>query len=249
MMLARTATVIATWMVYGLCLACVGCEHIQEHSTRDPEVLRPSEVLSFPALYQQNCSGCHGANGKNGAAISLANPVYLALAGEEHLREVVSKGVHGGLMPAFARSSGGTLTDQQVNVLVQGLVHQWGKPDLVAGQNPPTYAATSPGDAARGQEVYNAFCARCHGPTGEGNAFDRKGTSGKLGSIVDPSYLALISDQNLRSITIAGRPDEDMPDWRSDGSQPLTDQQITDVVAWMASKRVGDPGQPYLSKR
>ena len=68
----------------------------------------------------------------------------------------------------------------------------------------------------------------------------------KLGSIVDPSYLALISDQNLRSIIIAGRPDEAMPDWRSDCSNtPMTDQQITDILAWLASKRVANPGQPY----
>jgi hypothetical protein len=66
-----------------------------------------------------------------------------------------------------------------------------------------------------------------------------------MGSIVDGSYLALISDQGLRSITIAGRPDEGMPDWRSDGAQPLTDQQITDIVAWLASKRTANPGQPY----
>ncbi len=36
-----------------------------------------------------------------------------------------------------------------------------------------------------------------------------------------------------------------MPDWRSDAAQPLTDQQITDIVAWLASKRTRDPGQPY----
>jgi cytochrome c oxidase cbb3-type subunit 3/ubiquinol-cytochrome c reductase cytochrome c subunit len=66
-----------------------------------------------------------------------------------------------------------------------------------------------------------------------------------LGSIVDPSYLALISDQNLRSILIAGRPDEAMPDWRGDASQPMTDQQITDILAWVASKRIANPGQPY----
>jgi cytochrome c oxidase cbb3-type subunit 3/ubiquinol-cytochrome c reductase cytochrome c subunit len=57
----------------------------------------------------------------------------------------------------------------------------------------------------------------------------------------------LISDQNLRSITIAGRPDEGMPDWRSDAAQPLTDQQTTDIVAWLASKRTADPGQPYVT--
>jgi hypothetical protein len=53
------------------------------------------------------------------------------------------------------------------------------------------------------------------------------------------------SDQNLRSIVIAGRPDEGKPDWRRDGPQPMTDQQITDVLAWLASKRVANPGQPY----
>jgi cytochrome c oxidase cbb3-type subunit 3/ubiquinol-cytochrome c reductase cytochrome c subunit len=62
---------------------------------------------------------------------------------------------------------------------------------------------------------------------------------------VNGSYLALISDQGLRSIVIAGRPDEGMPDWRTFGAQPMTDQQISDVVAWLASKRVADPGQPY----
>ena len=234
-------------MLYGICMASVGCGHVHDAAGRDPEVVRPGEVLSFPVLYQQNCSGCHGENGKNGPAISLANPVYLALAGEDHLRETVSKGVNGGLMPAFARSAGGTLTDQQVSAIVQGLIHQWGKPDVFTGL--PSYVATLSGDAVRGQQVYGDFCARCHGPAGEGGVSDRKGNSAKLGSIVDPSYLALISNQNLRSITIAGRPDEDMPDWRSDASQPLTDQQITDVVAWMASKRVANPGQPYLSQR
>jgi cytochrome c oxidase cbb3-type subunit 3/ubiquinol-cytochrome c reductase cytochrome c subunit len=36
-----------------------------------------------------------------------------------------------------------------------------------------------------------------------------------------------------------------MPDWRSDAAQPMTDQQITDILAWMASKRIANPGQPY----
>ena len=73
--------------------------------------------------------------------------------------------------------------------------------------------------------------------------------SGDVGSIVDGSYLALISDQGLRSLVIAGRPDEGMPDWRSDSSQPLTDQQITDLVAWLASKRTVNPGQPYPTRQ
>jgi mono/diheme cytochrome c family protein len=56
-------------------------------------VVRPEEVLAFPTLYKQNCAACHGENGRNGAAISLANPVYIALAGETHLQEVIANGV------------------------------------------------------------------------------------------------------------------------------------------------------------
>jgi mono/diheme cytochrome c family protein len=230
--------------LFAVCMAVAGCSRIPGRPGAGPEVLRPDEVLAFPALYKQNCAACHGENGKNGAAISLANPVYLAVAGEGTLQQVIAKGVSGKLMPPFAKSAGGMLTDRQVTVLAQGLL-QWGTPNLLAGQNPPPYLATLPGDAGRGQQAFTAFCARCHGETGEGDAGDRKSGSGKLGSIVNASYLALISDQNLRSITIAGRPDEGMPDWRSDGAQPMTDQQITDIVAWLASKRVADPGQPY----
>jgi cytochrome c oxidase cbb3-type subunit 3/ubiquinol-cytochrome c reductase cytochrome c subunit len=206
-------------------------------------VARPDEVLDFSTLYQANCAACHGVNGRNGAAISLANPVYLAIAGEDTVRQIAAKGVAGKLMPPFAKSAGGMLTDQQINVLAHGMVQQWSKADLLAGQSVPQYSSTTPGDAARGLQAFGTFCARCHGLNGEGTSGDSK--SGKVGSIVDASYLALISDQGLRSITIAGRPDEGMPDWRTDADQPLTDQQVTDIVAWLASKRTTTPGQVY----
>jgi mono/diheme cytochrome c family protein len=227
-------------------LVLVGCSRIPGRPGPGPEVVRPDEVLDFPTLYKANCAACHGQNGVNGAAISLANPVYLAVTGEENLREITAKGVLGKLMPPFAKSAGGMLTDQQINVLAHGMMQQWSRPDLFAGLSVPLYKAALQSDADRGQQAFSTFCARCHGVAGEGSAGDAK--SGKVGSIVDGSYLALISDQGLRSITIAGRPDEGMPDWRSDGAAPLTDQQITDIVAWLASKRTADPGQPYPTR-
>jgi cytochrome c oxidase cbb3-type subunit 3/ubiquinol-cytochrome c reductase cytochrome c subunit len=219
-------------------LVLAGCDHIPGRPGPGPEVIRPDEVLDFPTLYKTNCAGCHGESGRNGAAISLANPVYLAVAGEDKLQQVTAKGVPGKLMPGFAQSAGGMLTDRQINVLAQGMVNAWSKPDILAGQGLPSYSATLTGDAGRGAETFGAYCSRCHGASGEGG-------KGKVGSIVNGSYLALISDQGLRSIVIAGRPDEGMPDWRTFGAQPMTDQQISDVVAWLASKRVADPGQPY----
>jgi cytochrome c oxidase cbb3-type subunit 3/ubiquinol-cytochrome c reductase cytochrome c subunit len=70
-----------------------------------------------------------------------------------------------------------------------------------------------------------------------------------LGSVTDGSYLALIGDQSLRAIIIAGRPDIGHPDWRgAQGSTPMSDQDVTDVVAWIASQRQKTPGQTYPSQ-
>jgi len=66
---------------------------------------------------------------------------------------------------------------------------------------------------------------------------------------VDGSYLALVSDQSLRTTVIAGRPDIGQPDWR--GAVPgraLTGEEVTDVVAWLGSLRTATPGQPYPSR-
>jgi mono/diheme cytochrome c family protein len=230
-------------LISALCIVASGCNRIPGRPGPGPEVVRPDQILDFATLYRQNCVACHGANGQHGASISLANPVYLALAGADNIRQTIAKGVPGKLMPPFAQSSGGMLTDQQVTILAQGILQNWSNPSTLAGQTPPPYAATLTPDAAHGQQAFTTFCASCHGPNGAGAPGDAK--TGKLGSIVDPSYLALVSDQYLRSITIAGRPDEGMPDWRSDSTQPLTDQQTTDIVAWLASQRTSNPGQPY----
>jgi len=232
-------------------LALAGCDLAHGRPAPGPEVPRPENELHFAALYKDNCAGCHGDGGRNGAAISLANPVYVAIA-KDRLAGIITKGVRGHLMPAFGKSAGGTLTDRQIAILAQGIIDQWGDPNHYAGQVPPPYESKLTPDAGRGQQAYGVFCAKCHGENGEGGAADKESSmtptgSGKPGSIVDPSFLALISDQNLRSVTIAGRPDQAMPDWRSDAAQPMTDQQITDIVAWIASKRVPNPGQPYPS--
>jgi cytochrome c oxidase cbb3-type subunit 3/ubiquinol-cytochrome c reductase cytochrome c subunit len=227
-----------------------GCSHIPGKPGAGPEVSRPEEVLEFAVLYKTNCAACHGENGANGAAIALANPVYLTVIGEDTLREVTAKGVKGKLMPPFARSAGGTLTDQQIGVLAQGMTQQWNKPAFLrTAAGMPAYKATLTADAAHGEQAYGTFCASCHGAHGEGMNAKINGKTIKVGSIVDPSYLDLISDQGLRSFVLAGVPGGDMPDWRTDASVPMSDQQVTDVVAWLAAKRTANPGQPYSTQK
>jgi mono/diheme cytochrome c family protein len=224
-------------------LAAAGCKTAPGKPGPEPETPRPEQVLDFAKLYGQNCAGCHGQSGKNGAAISLANPVYLAVAGAANIQRVTAAGVPGTAMPPFGKTAGGMLTDQQIAILAEGMEHTWGNPAALAGQTPPTYVSNAPGNPTQGQKTFAAFCSRCHGADATGGA---AGNSVVTGSLVDPSYLALISDQGLRSIILAGHTEQGSHDWRSYQPQhPMTDQEVTDTVAWLASHRIATPGQVY----
>ncbi len=213
-----------------VCLALAGCNWAPGRPKPGPEVPRPDAVLDFPTLYRQNCSACHGDSGINGPSYPLANPEYQGLVNESTLRKIIAEGLPGTMMPAFARSAGGDLTDAQVNALVAGMRAAWYKPAIFAGITPPPYQAASAGDVANGAPVYTKFCARCHG------SIEQPG--GKAGSILDPNFLQLVSNQELRTLVIAGRPDLGQPDWRGyvEG-QPMTAQQVSDLIAWLASRR------------
>ena len=233
-------------------LACTGCQSMPGYPKQQSEVVRPDEVLDFGTLYKQNCSGCHGENGRDGAALPLNNAAYLAVAGVNNLRTITANGVHGTLMPAFARSSGGILTDQQIDVLVQGMMRVWSRPAEFSGVTLPPYAGSSSGNTAEGHNTFVAACSRCHGVDGLGIKPPANGKPAQQGaspdSIVDPSYLALVSDQSLRSLVIAGRPDQNVPDWRGymtgPGAHALTPQEIDNIVAWLAAHRAPSSEQP-----
>ena len=80
-----------------------GCSSSHGKPRPGSETLAPDEILDFATLYSENCAGCHGSQGRGGAAIALADPVYLAMADDAVIRKVVANGVHGTAMPAFAR--------------------------------------------------------------------------------------------------------------------------------------------------
>jgi cytochrome c oxidase cbb3-type subunit III len=203
----------------------------------------PSHVTDFRQLYAQNCAGCHGADGRFGAARPLNDPLYLAFAGADVLRQVVAKGVPGTAMPGFAQTSGGNLTDRQIDLLVKEMNAQWGRPEDFKSVALPPYRPESAvaGDSRRGHTAFLINCSQCHGPEGKGGLY--------AGAIIDPNYLALVSDQSLRSTIVAGRPDLGMPDWRSRlPGQPMSVQEISDVAAWLASQRplqAAAPGEIY----
>ena len=222
-------------------LFCAGCDRLPGKPTTADIELKPQQVTNFTALYQLNCSGCHGNDGKGSSTLALNNPIYLAIANEEVLRHAISSGVPGTLMPAFLKSAGGTLTDQQVAILAREIRARWSKTGESLNPTPPPYAVSTPGSTSDGARVFATFCASCHGTDGKGTP--------RGSSIVDGSYLALVSDQGLRTLIIAGRPDLHHPDWRNYvPGRILTSKEVTDVVAWLGSRRVANPGQPYAKR-
>ena len=226
-------------------LTIAGCDALPGRPDVTKREVVPAEVTAFDALYRRNCAGCHGTDGRLGAARPLNDPVYLALVPADRLRTILREGVSGSSMPAFGTAAGGELTDAQVEALAQGMLARWGRPETVQGVTLPPYGASpgpsDPGAQERGAAVYIRACARCHGPDGRGGP--------KGGPIVDPAYLALVSDQSLRSTVIAGRTDLGQPDWRDDvPGHPLTPEEITDVVAWLAAHRKPVPGRLVLGR-
>lgn len=190
----------------------------------DSMPVRPSQIANFRLLYSENCSACHGTNGQGALTVGIGRPAYLAIAADATIRRTIENGRPGTFMAAFAQKAGGMLTDAQIEILVRG-IRSWAKPDSFGASDPPAYSSSQPGDSQRGHDLFIASCSSCHGPDGRGAR-----------AIAYPSYLALVSDQHLRTVIIVGMPQFGMPDWHG-YPKPLSDADVADIVAWLAAQR------------
>lgn len=208
--------------------------------------ISPREVTDFALLFQRNCTGCHGADGRLGPAPPLNDQLFLAIVPDDVLLKTVREGRRGTSMPGFAPQAGGTLTDEQVRILAAGIKNRWQTPEslTVVGTPSPPYLGAA-GDAERGRMLFAKACAGCHGEQGRGGL--------QAGAIHDPALLSLMSDQVLRRIIITGRPDLGMPsfgghDGRGDDHQPLTSANIDDLVALLARWRTEVAARPNAAR-
>jgi cytochrome c oxidase cbb3-type subunit III len=218
-----------------------GCDSLPGKPGPGPLVPRPDSVLDAATLYKENCAGCHGSAGRGAVATPIGLPEYQAFADEATQRNIVANGVPKTAMPGFSHKAGGFLTDQQIDAVVKGMRASWLKQNASAEAASPPYADPTAGDSAAGASVYEASCSNCHGKVG--------GPTGASGSVLNTSYLALVSSQGLRTAVIVGRPDLKMPGWQNvNSSHPLSEKEVRDVVAFLLSHRSSTPGQPYSTK-
>lgn len=69
-------------------------------------------------LYQLNCSGCHGPDGRGGIAPEIGNPVFQQTATDEFIVHTIRFGRQNTPMPAFQRSDAPALSDQDLSDLL-----------------------------------------------------------------------------------------------------------------------------------
>ncbi len=214
----------ASWVMWPLFVA--GCGDVP---LEQPAATVANRATTWTGLYADHCAGCHGADGTLGAARPMRDAAYLNTVPQAELERVVREG-QGTLMPALGSERGGSLSPDQVRTLVTGMVETWGKD----GRRGALPWSAPLGDAAAGAAVYATFCQGCHGaPDGL--------QPGGHGSVTDPNYLRLVSDQGLRSAVLFGRADlggscngpypGQSPDRRLDAGE------VAQVVAFLSGKR------------
>lgn len=119
-------------------------------------------------LFGAFCAGCHGEDGLGRrlpglvSFPSIANPDFLELASDAFLQETVKRGRPGRRMPGWLKEGG--LAESDVAAVVERLRRLGG----TAPRTETRPARWVTGDARRGEALFAAVCAGCHGKKGEG---------------------------------------------------------------------------------
>jgi len=180
-------------------------------------------------LYARMCAVCHGPKGegyKADQAPALREAGFLASASDAFLRESIVNGRLGSTMSAWGRTSGGPLTDPQVDAVIAFMRLWQPRKKLPLDEKPLV------GDRGRGGLLYHQHeCVKCHGWRGV------EGPNARLGN---PGFLANASNGFLRLAIRNGRPGTQMAAFGS----KLGDQGVEDVIALIRTWANPPPPRP-----
>ncbi|WP_318508445.1 c-type cytochrome [Bacillus sp. T3] len=172
-------------------------------------------------IYQQQCSACHGDNGKGQGAkegTALNNQHFLNTYTDKDLFNQVKYGREGSVMPAY----GANLSEEDINNVV-AYMRNWQKKSIE--MDVPEKIS---GDPESGKKHYDLFCASCHGIDGAGKK--------KMGTVlVSPQKLQYTTNEQLWMSTAYGREETRMgPSLKGlEGVRQLSKQDINDIVMYI----------------
>lgn len=184
-------------------------------------------ALDGKQLYDRHCVTCHRATGEGGLGLPLKKSKFAAMP-DSYLSKTIRHGRPGRVMPAFT-----TLSDAQVNAIVKYL-REWSGASAA-----PESELVVTGDVEHGKQLYEGYCANCHGVDGKGIG---KGTGKSYSrerdfdvvppAISNPGFLASAPDAMLVDIIKNGRKGSLMAAF---GKLGLSDQDIADTVVYLRS--------------
>jgi len=186
----------------------------------------PGDPARGGELYVQNCAVCHGVDGQGRIGASLE--AFPGIDAGAAMEAVIASGVPGSVMPAWGRTGGGPLSEQDIRDLAAYVLGAFGGTQPIAPL--PSYEAPEipalpevDGDPSAGAVVYRANCVMCHGDQGQG----RFGVAlAKTWPVTDPpTYIRQVASQGIDGST--------MPAWSQADGGPLTDEEIADVAAFI----------------
>jgi mono/diheme cytochrome c family protein len=186
-------------------------------------------------LFAADCAVCHGdrAQGRIGATLAKDFP---GIRVDALLKETISSGVQGSVMPAWSQAKGGPLSDADIDDLI-AFIRSLGHvaPSVIPGPAPtnlplpPTAVTLPPGDVSRGAAVFAQNCAVCHGDKGEG----------RIGATLQKDWPGLNPESLIEATVSRGVAGSKMPAWAKSNGGPLTDQEIADVAVFVRSLQPG----------
>jgi mono/diheme cytochrome c family protein len=142
----------------------------------------PPMALLGRSTYQQSCAPCHGeqgmGDGPRASQLPVPPPAFADAAAvwersPAQLFHTTKFGRLENLMPPFGlREDGGGLTDEQI---WQVVAYAWS-------------LHTTPAEVEAGKALYEASCASCHGPQGQGDGPEAEGELADLSDLQQVTF-------------------------------------------------------------
>ena len=189
----------------------------------------PDVISQGASIYIENCAVCHGEDGQGRVGATLAKD-WPSIRPDLRVRETISNGAPGALMPAWSQANGGPLSEEEIDALTCYIL-SWQTGGAIVSFPMPTQitgpALTPPpgvsGDPNNGAILYQQNCAVCHGDQGEG----------RVGATLAKDWPSFRPDLRVKSVILTGVGDAAMPAWGQANGGPLTEDEIDDIVAYI----------------
>lgn len=224
----------------------------------DPKLVRGR------AVYVHNCAVCHGERGQGSPASvglvparDLSSPQARAELTRERMIHSVTNGRPNTPMAGFAERLPAADIQAVVDYVraalmvpsthgVSGTRAHGGRgndaTDKTAQAQPFSNGLT--GNVSRGEKMYMATCATCHGSKGDGKGPRAYFIRPKPRNFIDPAFRAGFNRPALYAAVANGRLGTEMPAW----SKVLSEQEMTDVAEFVFVRFIRPSGAAKGSK-